>query len=288
MVSFTPHCEGPRFPHACCPTEIRSRRRPELAAPVLQEAQSHRETQAEPGCSGTAHPCTLTFPAPRRMRPHHISQPVQDMTQSLPWARLHLTQPNTGDERLLGRWVAVTPMLSALETVEQHRGDLHAWGQCAATCVSPTELNLKQEMGILTQSEHGVFQQPFATMRWAERCGSDTGRGGEGKRVGWPTENVKQRNSFCLQKALRGFSCHPKGRWNILLGVMLKNLEFLGCFYYLHHVTRLKTLVNGLMCPRINTQIPSPGLPAAFPALPSKHVVQPIRTRGSRHSCRMA
>lgn len=178
MVSFTPHCEGPRFPHACCPTEIRSRRRPELAAPVLQEAQSHRETRAEPGCSGTAHPCTLTFPAPRRMRPHHISQPVQDMTQSLPWAWLHLTQPNTGDERLLGRWVAVTPMLSALETVEQHRGDLHAWGQCAAVCVSPTELNLKQEMGILTQSEHGIFQQPFATMGWAERCGSDTGGGG--------------------------------------------------------------------------------------------------------------
>lgn len=86
-----------------------------------------------------------------------------------------------------------------------------------------------------------------------------------------------------------GLFLPPKREMEYFAGRYVKEFGVLGFFfYYLHHVTQLKTLVNGLMCPKINTQIPSPGLPAAFPALPSKHVVQPIRTRGSRHSCRMA
>lgn len=52
----------------------------------------------------------------------------------------------------MGLWVTMTPC--SLGTMEQCRGDPHAWGWRAVLCISPTELHLKQEMGILTRSEH--------------------------------------------------------------------------------------------------------------------------------------
>lgn len=44
-------------------------------------------------------------------------------------------------------------------------------------------------------------------------------------------------------------------------------------------------LVNGLIRGKINMQVLSPGLPAGFPELFPKHMVQPILVTGSSHSC---
>lgn len=108
-LNFTPHREGPRFPHSCCPTEISSRRRPQLAALVLQRPRATRkprQNQAAAGLPTALHPCT------------HLPSPTQDEAtphlpayarMSLPWARLHRTQPNAGMNGAVGHH---DPMLS--------------------------------------------------------------------------------------------------------------------------------------------------------------------------------
>lgn len=85
-----------------------------------------------------------------------------------------------------------------------------------------------------------------------------------------------------FSSSLKQLFLPPERRWNILKGVISEDFKKI----HHNHVTKVEILVNGLIHMKINMQILSVGLPAGFPELFPKCIVQPIRVIGSTCSCR--